>query len=162
MIAGEGRTPATQGVPPRAQPLAPGLARPGALVGVLTHPLCLGALSGALALAFALWGPPGADLPAHLYETEAWREYGFPVWDNLWYGGRYAQVSYSPLFPPLAALLSPEAVAASSAAGASAAFAHVLRARWGSRSAWAAVAFALLGPTAVLSVEWSCLAFVDT
>ena len=138
-------------MPPRAHALAPRFARPGALVILLTHPVCLGALSGVLALAFALWGPPGADLPAHLYETDAWREHGFRVWDNLWYGGRYAQVSYSPLFPPLAALLSPEAVAAISAAGASAAFAQALRARWGPQSAWAAVAFAFLGPTAVLS-----------
>jgi hypothetical protein len=144
-------TPPKQVTPPGTHPLAPGLERPGALAGVLTHPLCLGALSGALALALALWGPPGADLPAHLYETQAWREHGFRVWDNLWYGGRHAQVSYSPLFPPLAALLSPEAVAAASAAGASAAFAFVLRARWGARSAWAALAFALLATTTVLS-----------
>ncbi len=138
-------------MPPRAQPLAPALERLGALVSVVTHPLGLGALTGALALALAVWGPPGTDLPAHLYETVAWREHGFRVWDNLWYGGRYAQVSYSPLLPPLAALLGPAAVAAGSAAGASAAFAHVLRARWGPRSAWAAAAFALLVPMAVLS-----------
>jgi hypothetical protein len=120
-------------------------------VGALSHPLALGALSGALALALALWGPPGTDLPAHLYAIDAWREGGVRVWDNLWYGGRYAQVSYSPLFPPLAALIGPAAVAAISAAGASAAFAQMLRARWGSRSAPAAVAFALLAPAAVLS-----------
>ena len=108
-------------------------------------------MSGALASPSPLWGPPGTDLPAHLYEADAWREHGFRVWDNLWYGGRHAQVSYSPLVPPLAALLGPEALAATSAAGASAAFAHVLRARWGPRSVWAAAAFALLVPTAVLS-----------
>ena len=117
----------------------------------LALPLALGALSGALALALALWGPPGTDLPAHLYAIDAWREGGLRVWDNLWYGGRSAQVSYSPLLPPLAALLGPAAVAAISAAGASAAFAQVLRVRWGSRSAPAAVAFALLAPAAVLS-----------
>jgi hypothetical protein len=117
----------------------------------LAHPLLLGALAGAVALALALWGPPGTDLPAHLYEVDVWREHGPRVWDNLWYGGRHAQASYSLLFPPLAAALTLEAVAAASAAGAAAAFALLVRARWGPLSAWAAVAFAALAPTAVLS-----------
>jgi hypothetical protein len=144
-------SPARQSTRPHAAPIAPGLRRPHGLEDALAHPLALGALAGALALALARWGPPGTDLPAHLYAIDAWRESGVRVWDNLWYGGRYAQVSYSPLFPPLAALLGPAAVAAISAAGAAVAFAQVLRARWGSRSAPAAVAFALLAPAAVLS-----------
>jgi hypothetical protein len=145
------RTPARQATRPRSLPIAAGVARPGGLAGALAHSLALGALSGVLALTLARWGPPGTDLPAHLYAIDAWRESGLRVWDNLWYGGRYAQVSYSPLFPPLAALVGPAAAAAFSAAGASVAFAQVLRARWGSRSAPAAVAFALLAPAAVLS-----------
>ena len=126
-------------------------ARPRALP--LAHPLLLGALAGAVALALARWGPPGADLPAHLYQMDVWSEHGLRVWDNLWYGGRHAQVSYSPVFPPLAAALTPEAVAAASAAGAAAAFALIVRTRWGPPSAWAAAAFAALAPTAVLSSQ---------
>jgi hypothetical protein len=140
-----------------SQPRAPTLERPGRPLETLTHPLGLGAVSGALALVLALWGPPGTDLPAHLYETAAWRAGGFRIWDNLWYGGRYAEVGYSLIFHPLAALLGPVTVVTASAAGASAAFAQALRLRWGAASAWAAGAFALLAPMPVLSGQYPFL-----
>jgi hypothetical protein len=137
-----------------SQPRPRTVARPARVVVGLAHPLGMGAVSGALAVVLALWGPPGTDLPAHLYETAAWRSGGFRVWDNLWYGGRHAQVGYSLLFPPLAALLGPVAVVGASAAGAAAAFAHAARRRWGTAAAPAAAAFALLAPMPVLSGQY--------
>ena len=55
-----------------------------------------------------LFGPPGGDQAAHLYLTQAWRDHGWQLWDNFWYSGRYAQVNYSLLFYPLAALAAPD------------------------------------------------------
>ena len=56
--------------------------------------------------AFALWNPPLRDLAAHTFRADFFEDYGFAIWNNSWYGGHYL-LSYSVLFPPLAALLSP-------------------------------------------------------
>ena len=56
--------------------------------------------------AFALWNPPLRDLAAHTFRAEYFEDHGFAIWNNSWYGGHYL-LSYSVLFPPLAALLSP-------------------------------------------------------
>lgn len=140
-----------------SQPRAHALERPGRLLETLMYPLGLGAVAGVLALVLAVGAPPGMDLPAHLYETAMWRAHGFRIWDNLWYGGRYAQVSYSLLFYPLAALAGPVAVVAASAAGAATAFAGLTRLRWGLRSVWAAAAFALVTALPVLSGQYPFL-----
>ena len=84
-----------------------------------------------------------------MYLTEAWRENGWQLWDNFWYAGRYAQVNYSLLFYPLAALLGTPTVVVGSCAGAAAAFSALLRRRWPAISTGPAVAFALLVPLAV-------------
>ena len=95
-----------------------------------------------------LFGPPGGDQAAHLYLTQAWRDNGWQLWDNFWYSGRYAQVNYSLLFYPLAALLHPVTVVAASCAGAAAAFAALLRRRWPAIATVPALAFAVLVPLA--------------
>jgi hypothetical protein len=118
------------------------------------HPLVLGALSGSLGLVLLLWGPPGPDVPAHLYEIAEFRSRGFHAWDNLWYGGRYAEVGYSLIFAPAAATLGLVTILTASAAGASAAFAGVARRRWGDRSLPAAAAFALLAPSPILAGQY--------
>ena len=113
------------------------------------RPLGAALLAAACALALALLGPPGGDQAAHLYLTEAWRDNGWQLWDNFWYSGRYAQVNYSLLFYPLAALLGTTTVVAGSCAGAAGAFAALLRRRWPAIATGPAVAFALLVPLAV-------------
>ncbi len=113
------------------------------------RPLGAALVAGALGLALALFAPPGGDQAAHMYLTEAWREHGWQLWDNFWYAGRYAQVNYSLLFYPLAALLGTPTVVVGSCAGAAAAFAALVRRRWPAIATGPAVAFALLVPLAV-------------
>ncbi len=114
-------------------------------------PLGAALIAGVLALGLVLFGPPGGDAAAHLYMTQAWRDHGWQLWDNFWYSGRYAQVNYSLLFYPLAALLHPTTVVVASCAGAAAAFAALLRRRWPTLATGPALAFALLVPLAVVA-----------
>src|ERR671930_2368397 len=64
-------------------------------------------LSTVCAGAFALWNPPLRDLAAHTFRADYFSHYGFALWNGSWYGGDY-MLTYSILFPPLSALLSPE------------------------------------------------------
>jgi hypothetical protein len=116
-----------------------------ALLAVAT-PLGAAIVAGVLTAVVVLVGPPGGDQAAHLYLTQAWRDNGWQLWDNLWYSGRYAQVNYSLLFYPLAALLGTTLVVAASCAGAAASFAALLRRRWPSIATGPAAAFAVLVP----------------
>ena len=93
-----------------------------------------------------LFGPPGGDQAAHLYLTQAWRDNGWQLWDNFWYSGRYAQINYSLLFYPFAAVAGTTFAVSASCAGAAAAFAALLRRRWPGIATGPAVAFAVLVP----------------
>ncbi len=114
-------------------------------------PLGAAAIAGLIGLVLMLFGPPGGDQAAHLYLTQSWRDHGWQLWDNFWYSGRYAQVNYSLLFYPLAALLHPVTVVSASCAGAAGAFAALLRRRWRAIATWPSLAFALLVPLAVVA-----------
>jgi hypothetical protein len=113
------------------------------------RPLGAALVAMAFALGLALFGPPGGDQAAHMYLTESWREHGWQLWDNFWYAGRYAQVNYSLLFYPLAALLGTPTVVVASCGAAAAAFAALVRRRWPAIATGPSVAFALLVPLAV-------------
>jgi hypothetical protein len=113
------------------------------------RPLGAALVAMALALLLSLFAPPGGDEAAHMYLTEAWREHGWQLWDNFWYAGRYAQVNYSLLFYPLAALLGTPTVVVASCGGAAAAFAALVRRRWPAIATGPSLAFALLVPLAV-------------
>ncbi|MCB9011645.1 MAG: hypothetical protein H6531_07420 [Actinobacteria bacterium] len=110
----------------------PRITRGGAarLLQLTTTPRGAGLFAAALAAMVYLFGPPGGDAAAHLYQTGVWREHGWQLWDNLWYGGRYSQVNYSLTYYPLSALLGTVTVIAGSAGAAAAGFAHVMRSRW--------------------------------
>jgi hypothetical protein len=114
-------------------------------------PLGAGAIAGLIALGLILFAPPGGDQAAHLYLTQAWRDHGWQLWDNLWYSGRYAQVNYSLLFYPLAALLHPISVVAASCGAAAVGFAALLHRRWPAIATGPALAFAFLVPLAVVA-----------
>ncbi|HET6692512.1 MAG TPA: hypothetical protein VFG74_16785 [Miltoncostaeaceae bacterium] len=109
-------------------------------------PLGAAAVAGLVTAALLLFGPPGGDQAAHLYLTQAWRDNGWQLWDNFWYSGRYAQVNYSLIFYPFAALAGTTLAVSASCAGAAAAFAALLRRRWPQIAAVPSVAFALLVP----------------
>lgn len=114
-------------------------------------PLGAAAVAAVVAVLLMVFGPPGGDAAAHLYMTQAWRDHGWQLWDNFWYSGRYAQVNYSLLFYPLAALLHPTTVVVASCAGAAASFAALVRRRWPALATGPSLAFALLVPLAVIA-----------
>jgi hypothetical protein len=109
-------------------------------------PLGAAAVAGLVTAMLLLFGPPGGDQAAHLYLTQAWRDHGWQLWDNFWYSGRYAQINYSLLFYPFAAVAGTTFAVSASCAGAAAAFAALLRRRWPGIATGPAVAFALLVP----------------
>ena len=116
-----------------------------------SRPLGAAVIAAVLACALVLFGPPGGDEAAHLYLTQSWRDHGWELWDNFWYSGRYAQVNYSLIFYPLAALLGWGTVVVGSCAAAAGAFAALLQRRWPALATGSALAFAVLVPLGALA-----------
>ncbi|HET9675924.1 MAG TPA: hypothetical protein VFP21_00300 [Solirubrobacterales bacterium] len=100
------------------------------------------ALSSALALAMLLWSPPVGDLAAQVFRTELFQRAGLAIWNGSWYGGHYT-LTYSLLFPPLAALLGPQLVGTLAVVASSYLFDRLVRDRWGSEARWATLWFAV-------------------
>jgi hypothetical protein len=90
--------------------------------------------AAALAIVYVLVSPPSLDLAAHLFRAELFREEGFGIWNNWWYAGHHVP-GYSVLFPPFAALLTPQVTAAIAAVGTAAVFEPLARRAFG-ESAW--------------------------
>ena len=102
-----------------------------------------------------LWlGPPGIDLPAHLYQRELFVEHGLVLWNNFWYAGRYSFVTYSLLYYPLAALTGLKALALASVALTAFAFALLVLREWGDKARASAWAFGILWPGTLLSATF--------
>ena len=66
---------------------------------------------------------------------------GLAIWNGSWYGGHYT-LTYSVLFPPLAALLGPQLVGMLSVVASSYLFDRLVRDRWGAEARWATLWFA--------------------
>jgi len=94
-------------------------------------------LSAALALIWLLIDPPTPDLAAHEYRAALAERIGFGVWEQGWYAGHHLP-GYSVLMPPLAALLSPQLVAAVGAVIAVWCFERLAGAHWDAAPARAA------------------------
>lgn len=99
------------------------------------------ALSSLLALAMLLWSPPVGDLAAQVFRTELFQQAGLAIWNGSWYGGHYT-LTYSVLFPPLAALLGPQVVGGLAVVSSSYLFDRLVRDRWGIEARWATLWFA--------------------
>lgn len=99
------------------------------------------ALSSGLALLMLLWSPPVGDLAAQVFRTELFQRAGLAIWNGSWYGGHYT-LTYSVLFPPLAALLGPQVVGMVSVVASSYLFDRLVRDRWGAEARWATLWFA--------------------
>jgi hypothetical protein len=99
------------------------------------------ALSAALAAAMLAWNPPVGDLAAQVFRTELFQRGGLAIWNGSWYGGHYT-LTYSVLFPPLAALLGPRLVGTIAVVASSYFFDRLVRDRWGEPARWATLWFA--------------------
>jgi hypothetical protein len=99
------------------------------------------ALSSLLALLMLIWSPPVGDLAAQVFRTELFQRAGLAIWNGSWYGGHYT-LTYSLLFPPLAALLGPQVVGMLSVVASSYLFDRLVRDRWGVEARWATLWFA--------------------
>ena len=98
-------------------------------------------LSAALAAAMLAWNPQVGDLAAQVFRTELFQRGGLAIWNGSWYGGHYT-LTYSVLFPPLAALLGPQAVGALAVIASSYLFDRLVRDHWGAAARWATLWFA--------------------
>src|SRR6478672_11248448 len=99
------------------------------------------ALSSALAALMLLWSPPVGDLAAQVFRTELFKQAGLAIWNGSWYGGHYT-LTYSVLFPPLAALLGPQVVGGLAVVASAYLFDRLVRDRWGAEARWATLWFA--------------------
>jgi hypothetical protein len=99
------------------------------------------ALSAALAAAMLAWDPHVGDLAAQVFRTELFQRAGLGIWNGSWYGGHYT-LTYSVLFPPLAALLGPRLVGTLAVVASSYLFDRLVRDRWGEAARWATLWFA--------------------
>jgi hypothetical protein len=99
------------------------------------------ALSAVLAAAMLAWSPPVGDLAAQVFRTELFQRGGLAIWNGSWYGGHYT-LTYSVLFPPLAALLGPRLVGTFAVVASSFFFDRLVRDRWGEAARWATLWFA--------------------
>ncbi len=111
-------------------------------------------LAATLSLGLLLFGPPGVDRAAHVHQTRLFEEYGWRVWDNYWYAGRYELVNYSVLYYPLAALVGEAVVVVASIVGSVALFARLAARLTATGGRPAAIAFALLLPTLLVAGQY--------
>jgi hypothetical protein len=98
------------------------------------------ALCTALAAAMLAWNPPVGDLAAQVFRTELFQRGGLSIWNGSWYGGHYT-LTYSVLFPPLAALLGPRLVGTLAVIASAYLFDRLVRDRWGDAARWATLWF---------------------
>ena len=87
------------------------------------------------------WDPHVGDLAAQVFRTELFQRAGLGIWNGSWYGGHYT-LTYSVLFPPLAALLGPRLVGTLAVVASSYLFDRLVRDRWGEAARWATLWFA--------------------
>jgi hypothetical protein len=99
------------------------------------------ALCAALATAMLAWNPPVGDLAAQVFRTELFQRGGLGIWNGSWYGGHYT-LTYSVLFPPLAALLGPRLVGTLAVVASAYLFDRLVRDRWGEAARPATLWFA--------------------
>jgi hypothetical protein len=98
-------------------------------------------VAAALAGAYLVLAPSSVDLAAHLFRAEMFRQQGFAVWNNYWYGGNEV-LGYSVLFPAVSSVLTPQLAAALAATGTATVFTALARRHFGDRALAGAILFA--------------------
>ena len=92
-----------------------------------------GAAAAAIATLLYYGGPPGVDLPSHVFQTWLYAHAGFNLWNNYWYAGRDEFVTYSVLYYPVASAIGQALATAVAAAALAGSFASISRREWGAR-----------------------------
>ena len=92
------------------------------------------AVAGVLALVYVIVSPLSLDLAAHLLRAKLFNAEGFGIWNNWWYAGHHTP-SYSVLFPPVTAALTPQVAGAIAATATAALFEPLARDTFG-EDAW--------------------------
>jgi hypothetical protein len=95
-----------------------------------------------LAAIYLIWAPASQDLAAATFRAELFEAEGLTLWNNQWYSGHHL-LSYSVLYPPLAALLGVRLVGALAVVAAAAVFAVLARDGFGPRALVPALWFAV-------------------
>ena len=90
-------------------------------------------LSAVLAAVLLALDPHVHDMAAQVFRTELFERTGFSLWNGSWYGGHYV-LTYSVLFPPLAALFGARFVGAASVVASAYLFDRLVRDRWGEQA----------------------------
>jgi hypothetical protein len=104
------------------------------------------AIGATLGLAVYVFGPPGVDAPAHLFQTWLFAHHGYQIWNNYWYAGRYQYVTYSLLYYPLASVTGQAALAAAGCGLLAGSFATLSNYQWGAPARAPALLFATTAP----------------
>ncbi len=108
------------------------------------------ATAAAIAAAYLILAPRSEDLAAHLLRAKLFAAEGFGIWNNWWYAGHNV-AAYSVLFPPLGALLTPQAIAAISVPISAALFTALVHRRFGDDAWLGALWFAVGAGTTLFS-----------
>ena len=106
------------------------------------------AISAAASALYLAWQPQTLDLAAQTFRADLWDRYGWVLYNDAWYSGHLVP-GYSLLYPPLGALLGPEALGVLCALVASALFAAIGLRAYG-RRAWFGAAWFGIGSTVAL------------
>lgn len=112
--------------------------------------LVCAAVAGTLAQIVYHGGPPGVDLPSHLFQTWLYSHAGFNLWNNYWYAGRYEFVTYSVLYYPVASAIGQALATMVAAAVLAGSFASVSRREWGSAATGPSLSFAATAPVILM------------
>ncbi|MDQ1503396.1 MAG: hypothetical protein QOD57_1123 [Actinomycetota bacterium] len=104
-------------------------------------PVLAVSVAGSLSLLAVLCGWRGADLAAQVFRADLFRDHGFVLWNNLWFGG-HATLDYSVLTPVLGAIMGPLAVAVVTSMVSAFLVDRLLRAHFGSSAAAGVLFFA--------------------
>ena len=83
-------------------------------------------VAAVFAIVYVIVSPPSLDLAAHLLRAKLFSVEGFGIWNNWWYAGHHVP-GYSVLFPPIAALLTPQVAGGIAAVGTAALFESLVR-----------------------------------
>jgi hypothetical protein len=100
------------------------------------------AFVGVLLATWLIVDPRTPDLAAQVYRVGLFRQLGFAVWDEHWYGGHHLP-GYSLLFGPLGALLGVRAVGVLSVLASTLLFERVARSLYGEGASWGAALFGM-------------------